>query len=141
MGHKQTHGHFIYRDSCINILYDCTQLVQMNCTSVYKTHINGTHTRTLYFIYINSCRDILYYCTQLVHLDCILLCAQHIQTLHTYTHTDIALYINRFIYSYTVLPYTTSTDGLYCCTTCHYLHTLVVHTLCLDQLSCCTLLL
>ena len=41
----------------------------MNCTSVYTTHINGTHTRTLYFIYINSCTDILYFCKQLAHMD------------------------------------------------------------------------
>ena len=29
------------------------------------------------------------------------------------THTDIALYIYRFMYRYTVLLYTTCTDGLY----------------------------
>ena len=62
---------FIYIDSRIDILYYYTQLVLMNCTSVYTTHINGihTHTRTLHFIYIDSCTDILYYCTHLVQMD------------------------------------------------------------------------
>ena len=46
-----THGH-ITIDSCTDIWYDCTQLVQMNCTSVYPTHISRTHTRTLHFINI-----------------------------------------------------------------------------------------
>jgi hypothetical protein len=31
----------------------------------------------------------------------------------THTLTDIALYLNRFVYIYTVLLYTTCTDGLY----------------------------
>ena len=34
-----------------------------------------------------------------------------------YTHTDIALYVYRFMYRYTVLLYTTSTDRL-CTHTC-----------------------
>ena len=29
--------HFLYIDSCIDILYYCTQLVQMDSTSVYTT--------------------------------------------------------------------------------------------------------
>ena len=57
----------IYIDACADIQYYCTQLVQMQCTSVYTTHINGTHkhTRTLHFIFIDSCTDMLYHCTQL----------------------------------------------------------------------------
>ena len=48
-------------DSCTDILYYYKQLVLMKCTSVYTTHINGTHTqtRTLPFIFIDSCTDIL----------------------------------------------------------------------------------
>ena len=36
----------IYIDSHTDILYYYTQLVLMNCTSVYTTHINGIHTHT-----------------------------------------------------------------------------------------------
>ena len=55
-----------------NILYYYQQPVQMNCTSVYTTHINGKHTnaKTLHFMYIDSCTNTLYYCTQLVQMDC-----------------------------------------------------------------------
>ena len=34
-----------------------------------------------------------------------------------YARAEIALYVNRFMYRYTVLLYTTSTDGL-CTQTC-----------------------
>ena len=50
--------HLLYIDSCTDILYYCTQLVQMNCTSVYTTHINGTRTHT----------DIALYCHSRLHL-------------------------------------------------------------------------
>ena len=45
--------------------------VQMNCTSVCTTHINGTHAQTLHFIsiYIYSDSDITY---TSVHNLCIL---------------------------------------------------------------------
>ena len=79
-------------DFCTDILYYCKQLVQKNCTSVYITHINGTHpqTRTLYFIYVDSCTEILYYCTHCTteQMECTsvyttVLSAQHDTT---YTH-------------------------------------------------------
>ena len=60
---------FIYILSCTDILHYYTQLVVMNCTSVFTTHIDGTHTRTFHFIYIDSSTDILYYCTHLVQTD------------------------------------------------------------------------
>ena len=41
-----THTFYIYIDSFADILYYPTQLVQMHCTSVYTTHINGTHKHT-----------------------------------------------------------------------------------------------
>ena len=49
-----THTLYIYLDSCADILYYCTQLVQMQCCSVFTIHINGIdkHTWTLHFIYI-----------------------------------------------------------------------------------------
>ena len=53
-----THTHW-HSTLYIDILYNCTQLVQ-NCTSPYTTHINGTHTQTLHFIYIDSCTVILH---------------------------------------------------------------------------------
>jgi hypothetical protein len=65
------------------------------------------------------------------------------------THTDIALYIYRFMYKYAEQLYTSFTDGLclcgHNCTLLYNLtlskHTLAVHTLCSDQLYCCTLIL
>ena len=69
---QDTHTHLLYIHihSCADILYYCTQLVQMQCTSVYTTHINGTHTD---IAHIDLCTDILYtICTQLytaVQLD------------------------------------------------------------------------
>jgi hypothetical protein len=98
----------VYIDSRTDKLYYYTQLVLMNCTSVYTTHINGIHT-----------------------------------------HTDIALYIYRFLYRYTVLLCTSCTDELYFCVNNYTLmynltlpkHTLVVHTLCSDQLYCCMFIL
>jgi hypothetical protein len=67
----------------------------------------------------------------------------------THAHTDIALYIHRFLYRYIVLVYTSCTDGLYLCVhNCTLLynltlpkHTIVVHTLCSDQLYCCKFIL
>jgi hypothetical protein len=42
-----THGHIgLYIDSRTDKLYYYTHLVLMNCTSVYTTYINGTHTQT-----------------------------------------------------------------------------------------------
>ena len=41
----------------------------MNCTSAYKTHINGTRTHRYCALYIDSCTYILYYCTQLAWMD------------------------------------------------------------------------
>ena len=66
----------LYKDSRTDILYYYAKLLMMNCTSVYTTHINGIHTRTLHFIYIyvyrflyryiillyRSCTDGLYFC-------------------------------------------------------------------------------
>jgi hypothetical protein len=64
---------FIYIDSCTDNLYYYTQLVLMNCTSVYTTHIytgyTHTHTDIALYIYIDSFTDILYYCTHLEHMD------------------------------------------------------------------------
>ena len=48
-----------------------------------------------------------------------------------HTHTDIALYVYRFMYRYTVLLYTTCTDGMYFCVhDCKLLYnfTLPTHT-------------
>ena len=67
------------------------------------------------------------------------------------THTDIALYIDIYIYSCKdLLKYCTQLVKIDCasvyitvdwCTTLHFLKTLVVHTLCLHQLYCCTFIL
>ena len=80
----------MYIDSRTEILYYCTQLVQMCCTSVNTTHINWTHM-----------------------------------------HTDIAFYVYRFMYRYTVLLYTTCREGLCFCVhnfTLMYNLTLPTHT-------------
>ena len=123
-----------------------------NTTSMYEkrtTHVTRTYSQTYRFIYIDSRTDILYYYTQLVLMNCTSVYTTHINGIHTHTHTDIALYIYRFLYRYTVLLYTSCTDGLYLCVhNCTLLydltlpkHTLVVHTLCSDQLYCCTFIL
>ena len=107
-----------------------------NTTSMYQkrtTHVNRTHSRIYRFIYIDYCRLLL--CTQLILMG--------------HTHTDIALYIYRFMQRYTVLLYTSCTDGLYLCVhNCTLLciltlpkHTIMVHTLCSDQLYYCTFIL
>ena len=64
MRKKQTtltgHGHStLYIDSCTDILYNCTQLVNINFASVYTTHINMTNTHidiTLYLYILLKCR-------------------------------------------------------------------------------------
>ena len=63
---------FIYIDSHTDILYYCTQLVQMNCTSVNTTHVHctlymytavqPTYTHLLLVVHI-LCLDQLYCCT------------------------------------------------------------------------------
>jgi hypothetical protein len=101
---------FIYIDSYTDILYYDT-LVLMNCTSVYITYINGTHThtRTLHFIYILMYRyTVLLYTSWQMDFNCAY------TTVHCCT----------LLYNFT-LPK----------------HTLVVHTLCSDQLYCCTFIL
>ena len=61
---------YIYR-----FMYRYTEILYitllMNCTYVYTTHINGTHTRTLHSIYIDSCTNMLNNCTHLLQMDCI----------------------------------------------------------------------
>ena len=102
------------------------------------THVNRTYSQTYRFIYIDSRSDILYYYTQLVH-----------NSYKRDTHMDISLYKYRFLYRYTVLIFTSCTDGVYLCVrNCTLLHNLtlpkhriVVHTLCSDQLYCCTFIL
>jgi hypothetical protein len=62
----------------------------------------------------------------LIHalLETVLLCTQHIKSLHTYTHTDIALYLYRFMYRY--------------CTTVHnfYRWTIRLYNLALPAYAC-----
>ena len=46
-----------------------------------------------------------------------------------HTHTDIAPYIYRYMYRYTVLLFTTCTDGLhFCLHNCTLLHNLILPT-------------
>ena len=59
---------YIYLDSCTDIMYHCTQLVQMKCTSANKTHINGTHTHTFHCIYIYSFTDLLLGLHEVLHV-------------------------------------------------------------------------
>ena len=81
----------MYIDSCIDldILYNCTQLVNVNFASAYTTHIDmKTLTWTMdiaLYLYI------LFYCKQLVHMVCtyVLRC--------TYIYTvDQSLYIHMY---------------------------------------------
>ena len=105
------------------------------------THVNRTHSQTYRSIYIDSCTTIHNFTDELY------LCLHN--SYKRDTHTDIALYIYRFMYKYAEQLYTSFTDGLCLCVhNCTLLynltlskHTLVVHTLCSDQLYCCTFIL
>jgi hypothetical protein len=92
---------YIYRFTYRYTIHNYTQLVLMNCTSVYTTYINGTHTlshtRTFHFIYIDSSTDIVYYCTHLVQMDCTLL-------------------YNLTLPKHTLVVHTLCSDQLNCCT-------------------------
>ena len=91
------------------MLYYCTQLVQMECTSVYTT--------------LHCCTTVHYLHTHVVHTLCLdqLYCCTFILL-----SSLCSLVLYRFLYRYTVLLYTSCTDGLYFCvhycTTWHYLN-------------------
>jgi hypothetical protein len=72
---------FIYLDSRTDILYFYTQLVLMNCTSVYTTHINGIHTHT--HGHCTLYRFLYRYTVNILYRWTLLLCTQ----LYTYAYT------------------------------------------------------